>query len=132
MAASNGLTRFTYAGSDPAAALSRLANILGRTPLWTAHRLVTATTTIGDADSVLLVDTAGGAVTVNLPPAIEHLGRAFTVKKMNAAGANVTLDAAGSDTIDGAGTNAWNTQYTAKTVLAVLTAAPATASWVLI
>jgi hypothetical protein len=123
----------TSAGSDPAGReLKRLENVLGRTPTYGAARLVTATTTITDSDDLLLVDTTSGAVTVNLPVAGTVLGRRFTVKKTNAGANNVTLDGSGSETIDGAATLAWNTQWQAYTVQAVILTAPATAGWVIV
>jgi len=79
-------------------------------------RAVTATTTLTAADALLLVDTTSGAVTVNLPAVTSSAGKRFTVKKTNAGANNVTLDGDGSETIDGAATLAWNTQYAAYTV----------------
>ena len=111
-------------------ALKRLEGDLGRTIAWSNSRIVTASTAILDSDDVLLVATAGGAVTVMLPPAATNLGRRFTVKKMDAHANNVTLDAA--ETIDGAASLAWNTQYAAYTVQAAITTAPASANWVIV
>lgn len=82
----------------------------------TATRAVTAATTITAADALVLVDTTSGAVTVTLPAAAVSTGKRFTVKKTNAGANNVTLDGDGSETIDGAATLAWNTQYAAYTV----------------
>jgi len=125
------LQRWTANGPTDRA-LRRLENVLGRTPVYSASRLVTASTTIVDSDALLLVSTGGGAVTVTLPPAGLNLGRRFTVKKMDASANNITLDGNGGETIDGAATLVWNTQWTAYTVEAVITAAPATANWVLV
>ena len=132
----NGLRRYAVAGAATLDnvwhGLKRLEGSLGRTPVFTASRLVAAHTTVVDSDDLLLVTTAGGAVTVTLPPAADYLGRRFTVKKTNAAGASVTLDGDGSETIDGAATLAWSTQYQSYTVQAVVVTAPATVGWVIV
>jgi hypothetical protein len=64
------------------------------------------------ADVLLLVTTTGGSVTVTLPPAGQVRGRFFYFKKLTAAN-TLTLDGDGSETIDGATTLAWTTQYRA-------------------
>lgn len=79
-------------------------------------RAVTAATTITAADALVLVDTTSGAVTVTLPVAAVSAGKRYTVKKTNAGANNVTLDGNGAETIDGAATVVWNTQYLAYTV----------------
>ena len=109
-----------------------LQGLLGRTPVFADARLVTASTTITDADDTLLVATAGGAVTVTLPQAGTVLGRRFTVKKTDASANNVILDGNGTETIDGAANVTWNTQWTAYTVQAAMTASPATFNWVIV
>jgi hypothetical protein len=63
------------------------------------------------ADYLLLVDATAGAVTVNLPPAVDAYGALLVVKKVDASGNAVTLDADGSETIDGATTTALAAQY---------------------
>ena len=113
-------------------ALRDLKGKLGRTPVYGASRLVTASTTIVDSDELLLVATAGGAVTVSLPDASTVLGRRFTIKKMDAHANLVTLDGFSTQTIDGAATLAWNTQYLAYSIQAVMTASPATCNWVIV
>jgi hypothetical protein len=113
-------------------ALRVLQGLLGRTPQFADARIVTASTTMTDADDTLLVATAGGAVTVTLMVASTVLGRRFTVKKMDASANNVVLDGNGSETLDGAANITWNTQYTSYTVQAVMTASPATFNWVIV
>ena len=71
-------------------------------------RSVSAATTLTENDDVLKVDTTGGSVTVTLPDAALNRGKVFFVKKMVAAN-NVVLDPA--DTIDGAASNTFATQY---------------------
>ena len=117
---------------DPAASLRRLENVLGQTPVYGASRLVTAATTITDSDELLLVSTSGGGVTLTLPVARTVLGRVYKVKKMSADANVVTLDGNGSETIDGAATVTWTTQYQSYAVQAVITVAPASANWVVV
>ena len=71
-------------------------------------RSVSAATTLTENDDVLKVDTTGGSVTVTLPDAALNRGKVFFVKKMVAAN-NVVLDR--TDTIDGAASNTFATQY---------------------
>lgn len=53
-----------------------------------------------DEDGTVFVDASGGAITVNLPAAGTRGDRIYIVKRVNAGGANVTVAAAGADTID--------------------------------
>lgn len=94
----------------------------------TRVRTITATTTLTEGDDVVRVDTTSGSVTVNLPPARQVLGHKFLIKKVAAAN-TVTVDANGSDTIDGSGTLAWTTQYESYTIVAYIVALPATYGW---
>lgn len=67
-------------------------------------RTVAATTTLTQNDYILFVIGATGAVTVNLPAvASVQPGRQYTVYK-DAAAQTITIDGAGSETIDGAAT----------------------------
>lgn len=97
----------------------------------TRVRTVTATGSATAGDDVLLVDTTAGSVTVNLPPARTVPGHEYRVKKTVAAN-TVTLDADGSDTIDGAGTLAWTTQYQSYTIVSCIVTTPATYGWVIV
>jgi hypothetical protein len=56
-------------------------------------------------ECVILVDTGGVNFTVNLPPASTNPGKAFYVKKINALGGFVKLQASAGDTVDGAVSN---------------------------
>lgn len=70
-------------------------------------RIVTTaspTYTLTRLDSILLVDATANAVTVNIPAAADYTDRQWIVKKIDASANAVTLDATGTDTIDGAGT----------------------------
>lgn len=54
-----------------------------------------------DKEVVVLVDTSGGAVTVTLNPAAENEGRCYYIKDTDGGANAVTIDANGSETIDG-------------------------------
>lgn len=96
----------------------------------TRVRFVSANTRLTEGDDVLLVTTSGGNVTITLPPARLVAGHKCQIKKMSAAN-TLTLDADGSDTIDGSGTFAWTTQYQSMTIVACTVAAN-TFGWVII
>ena len=74
-------------------------------------RVVTVTYAVKDEDRAVLVDddAAGGAVTVNLPAAVDSLGRELIVKKLGTTG-SVTIDPNEAETIDGASTNVLSAQ----------------------
>ena len=95
-------------------------------------RRVTATTTLLSTDRVLIVDTTGGAITVNLPAASSVPINAYRVKLIAGAN-NVTLDANGTESIyttGAVGTLAWNTAGTSYTIVPCLITAPSTWGWV--
>lgn len=107
----------------------RLRTMVGRLQE-TRTRLVSAATTVTAGDDILLVDTTGGSVTVTLPVASTVPGKRVQVKKMIAAN-TVTVSRSGSDTIDGATTSAFTTQYTCMVYVSCITAAPATWNWII-
>lgn len=74
-------------------------------------RTATATGTITLGNDLILVNTTSGAVTLTLPKLDTAYGKIFTIKKTNAGANNVTVDGFASETIDGAATLVWNTQY---------------------
>ena len=49
---------------------------------------------------MLLVDTASASITINLPTAVGYTGLEYIIKKMAVAN-TVTIDASGTQTIDG-------------------------------
>lgn len=102
--ATGGAGRNVLAATDKATA--RAALDLQRS---VATKTTTYTAAAGD---VLLCDASGGAFTVTLPAAAATV-RPILVKKVDASGNAVTIDGAGSDTIDGALTIALSTQYEA-------------------
>lgn len=63
----------------------------------------TTTYTAGD-DAAILVDSSGGAVTVNLPQAGAVPGRVYYVKKTTSDANTVTIDPSGAETIEGSAT----------------------------
>lgn len=79
-------------------------------------RSVSATGDIASTDGLVLVDATAGAVTMTLPLAASVPGRVFAVKKVDASGNAVTVDGNGSETIDGATTQALSAQYDVLTV----------------
>lgn len=75
---------------------------------------ISSTTTLGASHGYVLCNAAGGAFTVNLPAATTRYR--FHVKKIDSSVNAVTLDAAGSDTIQGSGTVALAAQYNSRTI----------------
>jgi hypothetical protein len=61
-------------------------------------------------DAVLICDTTGGSIVINLLPALEWQEKRLTVKKIIAAN-TVTVVPDGSETIDDAPDLDWTTQY---------------------
>ena len=51
-------------------------------------------------DSLIVVDAAGGDVTVTLPPAASVIGRSYRIKRVDASANTVTIQADGAETID--------------------------------
>lgn len=68
-------------------------------------------------DDIILMNAVGGALTVNLPSAASAAGKVFYIKKTDASGNSVTIDASGGETIDGALTVALTTQYQSRTIV---------------
>lgn len=113
--------------------LDRLERTQGRTPVVTADRRITSAITVVDSDGVVLVDCTAGNVAVTLPAASAAIrGRSWAIKKMDGTANTVTITAAGSDTIDGAATYAFNTQYAVVWVQCAVVTPPATYGWVVL
>jgi len=91
------------------------ARIRGTTELITTD----LTVDLGDIEKTILGDASSADITVNLP-AISGLAKGFrlNVKKTDSSSNAVTLDAAGSETIDGAATLSLSNQYAAASVVA--------------
>jgi hypothetical protein len=75
------------------------------------------------------VDAASGSFSLALPDAATVAGRIWTIVKITAAN-TVTLDAAGTEKINGALTYAITTQWSAITIQAVNK--PAISEWIVI
>lgn len=72
----------------------------GRWKRIAGQRTVTANYTLTDADNIVFVNDTAGNVTISIPTAVGRAGREWTVVKV-AGGNTTTLDAAGSETING-------------------------------
>ena len=82
-----------------------------------AVRTITTTATLALRDTAVYADATAGAVMVNLPSAnLATVGKVYTIKKIDASANAVTVDAAGGDLIDGAGTYPLGAQWDAITV----------------
>lgn len=82
---------------------------------------VTADYTALDQDLVVLANATSGVITVTLPTAKGREGRRIIVKKTDASGNAVTIDANGSETIDGATTVPLSSQYATREMVSDLT-----------
>lgn len=79
----------------------------------TAVKTSTYTAVVGD---FVRTDASGGAFTVNLPTAVGIAGRQIKIAESANSTTAVTLDGAGSETINGAATQALTTAYGEKTL----------------
>lgn len=79
-------------------------------------RTVTTTATITVLDTTVLGDATSAAFSVNLPSAASVPDAVFTIKKIDASANAVTVDADGTDLIDGAGTYPLAAQWQSITV----------------
>ena len=95
-------------------ALKLLENLLGRTPIFGAHRTVTTASTFLDSDWLIKADTTAGSVVLTLPEAAKNTGREFVALKTIAAN-TLTVEGFGSETINDAANLAWTTRYAART-----------------
>lgn len=81
-------------------------HVMGLSTLTSGASPYTATA----SDCVLICNTAGGSITVNLPAAASHAGRIYVIKKTSASN-TVTVDPNGAETVDGSATLSWTTNY---------------------
>jgi hypothetical protein len=65
-------------------------------------RTITASETMIDTDGLILADATSANITVTLLTAAAREGRDIYVKKIDASANTVTIDPAGSETLDGA------------------------------
>jgi hypothetical protein len=80
-------------------------------------RSISSTDTALLSDDLILVNTSGGIVTINLPAAASALGKKYYIKKIDSSSNNMVLDPNGAETIDGASTKTSNVQYEAFTIV---------------
>lgn len=77
-------------------------------------RTVTAASTLSDSDSILLVNSTGGAVTVTLPSSVGIIGRQYMV--INTGNNIVTINTTGGQTINGGASTALPGAYFSVTL----------------
>jgi hypothetical protein len=81
-------------------------------------RTVSTTATLTAADQIVLADASGGAFSVNLPAvAAVVAGTTFTIKKIDASAYTVTIEANGTEEIDGELQQVIAFQFTSITVV---------------
>ena len=76
-----------------------------------------STTYNAAAGDVVIADASSGGFTVNLPPAASNINARIDIKKIDSTSNLVTIDADGSETIDGQLTTSLNTQWASITVV---------------
>lgn len=81
-----------------------------------APQSVSGTVTASLTQRTYIFDTSGGAGTLNLPTAVGNAGQQFFVKKATPDADTVTIDANGSQTIDGALTVVLDNAYEGLTI----------------
>jgi hypothetical protein len=77
---------------------------------------VTDDYTATNRDKLVLADATSAALTVTLYSAVGNKGRTIAVKKTDSSANAVTVDGAGSETIDGSATASLSSQWSAKTL----------------
>lgn len=86
---------------------------------------VGANTTLGVTNNFVTVDATGGNITITLPSASAsfgaNMGLDLIFKRLDNSGNTVTIQRAGSDTIDGATSFSLSTQYESKKIRALST-----------
>jgi hypothetical protein len=90
---------------------------------------ITSASTLDTTQSTVYVDAASGSFSLALPAAATVAGRIWTIVKITAAN-TVTLDAAGTEKINGALTYAITTQWSSITIQAVNK--PLISEWIVI
>lgn len=84
---------------------------------------ITSNTTANTQAYVYLIDATSGNVTVTLPAATGVVGLYYKFKRMDNSGNTITIQRAGSDTIDGSTSFTLTTQYEVKEIMAISTSA---------
>lgn len=105
----------------PIGSSNNMLKVSGGLPTWGDVTFNTATKTsnytVTTSDTVLLADAASGNITITLPAASSSSGYRFFIKRIDNSGNTVTVQRAGSDTIDGATSQTLDLQYTSITVV---------------
>jgi len=65
------------------------------------YQAVTGDATLGVQDYMALVDATSAAVTLTLPTAVGRAGKQYAIAKVDSSANAVTIDPAGSETLDG-------------------------------
>ncbi|MEO6232307.1 MAG: hypothetical protein ABIP10_19410 [Ferruginibacter sp.] len=81
-----------------------------------AIRTITGASTATSTDYTIVSNNVSGAITLDLPTAVGIAGRVYVIKKISATSNDVTIDANGSQTIDGATTLVLSAQYATATI----------------
>jgi hypothetical protein len=71
-------------------------------PIALAYTSTSADLTLDNTHSTVAVDTSGGNRIITLPTAVGIAGRVYTIKRITAGANTLTVDANGTETIDGA------------------------------
>jgi len=108
----------------------RLRDMVARLQARTVLHVATATT-LTAAQDIVLVDTTAGSVTVTLPDARAHAGKIYDIKKIPAAN-TLTVQASGSDTVDGGASSAWTTALESRRFESCIVTEPATWGWIVV
>lgn len=103
---------YSYSQGSRASHTHQEQEILGLRTIVT----VTGTYVALVTDDTILADATTGAFIITLPSAVGNIGKTYFVKKIDGTASNVTLDGAGSETIDGSLTLVISLQYEAFTI----------------
>lgn len=79
-------------------------------------RYALGSTSVTDEDDILVISAVSGTCTVSLPPIADNRGRQLHIKKSDNANA-VVIDGSGSETIDGATSQAISLQYVSLMIM---------------
>ena len=82
-----------------------------------AQTTKTANYTATSTDYFIFCDATSGAITITLPTAVGIGGKVYAIKKTDASANTVTIDAAGTETIDGALTVVTAVQYASYSIV---------------
>ena len=80
-------------------------------------RSTSISTTLTEQDGVLLCTAGASGITVTLPTAVGMSGRRYDIKKVDSGAGYVTIDANGSETIDGEFTQVIPFQWASLTLV---------------